>query len=495
MLERKERMNPESEERTGGRKTEAPFRDEERLLAAAREMEPEIPVPEHKFEAHVRSGIARARRSKRKRLRVVWGTAAACLLLLLVPVTMSVSPAFAALVSELPGVSTLMQWFSGDRGLQNAVQNDLIQPIGVTDEHDGVSFTVDGILADESRLIVFYTLQSPEGLEERLVPSLHTGNGGDLEYVSKYSDPNNLREHRGGRTKENGYIDFSLPVGQQLPERLIVKFRPEARKEILEPPGFSGAGRMSEAGLEEVDRSISWEVAFTVDRARFESMKQTYLLNETVSLQGQKITFRHAVVYPTRVQIEVEFDESNEQQIFGFGDIELVDETGARLREMGAELGTNRQVLDFESPYFTMPEHLKVQGAFVRALDKSQLEAVVDTETKQMIKAPDGRIQLEKVESIDEDIVMLQFVMKGVESGDLKGYVPFAPEFTDGSGRRFKEQEKFGKVSWSASSAELEEGVQRFYMYIPNEKYVQPLSFTITEYPGLLREPFEVTIR
>lgn len=495
MFERKDRINLESEERTGDHKTETSYRDEERLLAMAREREPEVPVPDEKFEAHVRSGMNRARRSKRKRLRVLWGTAAACLLLLFVPVTMSVSPAFAALVSELPGVSTLMQWFSGDRGLQNAVRNDLVQPIGMTDEHDGVSFAVDGILADEARLIVFYTLQIPEVLKERLVPSLHTENGGDLEYVSRYSAPNNLNEHRGGRTKESGYIDFSLPAGQQLPERLLVKFQLEGRKAMLEPPGFSGASRMSEAGSEEADRSLSWEVAFTIDRARFESMKQTYRLNETVSLQGQKITFRQAVVYPTRVQIEVEFDESNEQQIFGFGDIELVDETGTRLREMGATLGTNRQVLDFESPYFTMPEHLKVHGTFVRALDKSKLEAIVDTETKQMLKAPDGRIQLEKVEPIGEDIVMLQFVMKGVESGDLKGYVPFSPEFTDGSGRRFKEQEKFGKVPWSASSAELEEGVQRFYMYIPNEKYVQPLSFTITEYPGLLREPFEVTIK
>ena len=42
-----------------------------------------------------------------------------------------------------------------DKGLQMAIDQSLLQKVGITDEHDGASVTIDGIITDESRMVIF----------------------------------------------------------------------------------------------------------------------------------------------------------------------------------------------------------------------------------------------------------------------------------------------------------------------------------------------------
>ena len=59
-----------------------------------------------------------------------------------------------------------------DRGLAEAVRNDYYQPIGASQTLDGVTLTVDGVIADESRLVLFYTITDPEGNAGRTIASI-----------------------------------------------------------------------------------------------------------------------------------------------------------------------------------------------------------------------------------------------------------------------------------------------------------------------------------
>src|SRR5690606_21037341 len=77
-----------------------------------------------------------------------------------------VFPSFAEAVSRIPVLEQLVRLIDHDPGLQSAIENEFMQPIGITKEHNGVRFTLDGIIVDEGRMNIFYTVESPESYVE-----------------------------------------------------------------------------------------------------------------------------------------------------------------------------------------------------------------------------------------------------------------------------------------------------------------------------------------
>ncbi|UUZ92844.1 DUF4179 domain-containing protein [Paenibacillus sp. P25] len=132
------------------------------------------PPAEERIDASIRRGIRQAnlmRQRRRERTRRwIWSGTAVCSLFLLLGITVRVSPAFAAVLRDIPGMDVFVKLVerTADQGIRQAVQNEYVQPVGVSDEKDGVRFTVDGILADDSRLVALYSLRSTDGKDRRL---------------------------------------------------------------------------------------------------------------------------------------------------------------------------------------------------------------------------------------------------------------------------------------------------------------------------------------
>lgn len=126
---------------------------EERLNVRKTEYET-IPVPDAAFQA-VQSGIRQAARKRKSRLRWYMSSISAAALILLFTGCIRVSPAFASFVEQLPGMEGVVSMIRQDKGLMMAIDQSLLQKVGVTDEHDGASVTVEGIITDESRMVIF----------------------------------------------------------------------------------------------------------------------------------------------------------------------------------------------------------------------------------------------------------------------------------------------------------------------------------------------------
>lgn len=445
-------------------------------------------------EGILRGQAERVRRRIRSRRRIA-GAAAACLVLAACLLSIRVSPVFASMVRDIPGLERFVDLIHNtqDRGVRLAADNNFMQPIGISDEHEGMKFTVQGIIADETRMVLFYDVlparkDDPVKLGDvRITDSA----GRNLPAVISYQYPQEVEQEIGNNGLQRGTVDFHLAENTAFPDEvtLNVTFIPSERTVYAEPAMKAGE-EIWNAPKEQNDGGIVFQVRFRIDRAKFAGLRQEYPLGQTVNVEGQKVTFAKAVVTPLRVALHLEYDEANPKQIFGPGDIRLVDDEGeAWINNMGS-MEKNHPVLYFESPYFKEPKALYVEGTWFRALDKDRMKVTVDTDKGRVLTRPDEKLSLHEVQ-VGKDRIRLDFSLGGEDSQDNMSYSLFEPEFTDGTGHTYKLSEEGAAVTIERSSS----GGQHVYYHLDNRPYQQPLTFTIWDYPSYIRQPYKIQIK
>ncbi len=129
----------------------------------------------------------------------------------------------------------------------------------------------------------------------------------------------------------------------------------------------------------------------------------------------------------------------------------------------------------YESNYFdTNNKKISLTGNGIRALDKDALEVIVDIDNKQILQSPDDQIIL-------YDISNKRLTFKH----SLEG-LRFDMEFVDGEGNVH---------STNSRSFRSGEDGDYLYFHLPEDKkLVSPLTLTITSYPTVIEQPFEVKI-
>ncbi|WP_274363763.1 DUF4179 domain-containing protein [Paenibacillus thermotolerans] len=431
----------------------------------------EVRVPE-RIDDYIRNGMRKAQEERKAsaRIRKAWsgGAVAAAVLLLAFMTTVRVSPAFAAIVSEVPGLGYIAKMVAGDKGLTAAINNDYIQKVGVSDSHDGITVTVDGIIADETRMNIFYTIVYPKDYKKVELRDIHFLKEDGTRLESGYS-----WGYRQEEDQENGVrssrIDVNFGSREAFPDTFLLETKVARSDTTLAP---------------------TWTLPITVDRERMKGLKTVYPIGQTVTVEGQRITFVSAAVHPTQIAVEVEFDPDNAKKIFSFVDLTLVGDQGETYQNFGSSMSENKLTLFFQGSSFSIPKSLTMKGSRLRALDKDKLELVVDTDNKELLKAPDDRVRLNgiKTASGQKD---LSFTLSGIAREDNMLYSLAETEFTDGSGATFN----VGAGGMYSSTDMGDITGQRHTFYIPDQDYVQPLTFKIANYPGYIVEHFEVKIK
>lgn len=258
-----------------------------------------------------------------------------------------------------------------------------------------------------------------------------------------------------------------------------------------ESPNSSNAPKDMIAGAENTPISgvvsnggTEFDVKIPIDRARFAGLQREYVLGQSFQIEGQSITFAKAVVSPLRVSLYLDYDENNTKQIFGPGDIRLVDGKGTVWGNTSASLVKDHPVYHFESPYFNSPKSLTIEGSWFRALDKNQMSILIDTEKEQLLQAPDGKLDLYSVTKSDK-YTKLDFVLKGLDSTDKMMYSLGDGEFTDAAGNHYKEPDLHEIIRGYVVGSKP--GEQHSMYYIANQSYKQPLTLTLNDYPSYIR--------
>lgn len=452
---------------------------------------------EEKIDEAIAMGIRRGQEAawrRRIRSRRRKGAVAALFAALVICLfSIRVSPVFAAIVREIPGMEKFVDLIrrSHDKGVQLAVDHDLLQPIGASDARDGMRFTVQGIIADHSRMVLYYDIEfsSPDEYAD-LAPSLTDVNGQSLPATISYhgqEEPKEGEDRKYGI--QSGTMDIQLRDGSGFPDEVVLKVRLK-RKPLPDPSQLPGMMFMEDenaGGRISGTEGTELQIPFRIDRARFADLTQELLIHQTVDIWGQKVIFEKAVISPLRVAVHMTYPASNTKQIFSPGDIRLVDDKGIEWHQTMAQMTKDQPVLYFESPYFKMPEALFIEGSWFRALDKDKLDVFMDLDKQEIIQAPDDKLSLEAVIRT-HDYIRLDFELSGMDAEDLMMYSLFEHTVTDAAGTQYDEVRETG-VSYSAGS-----GKQQIQFYLMNKPYIQPVKLTIYHYPQYIRKPYKIQI-
>ncbi|RYI25625.1 MULTISPECIES: DUF4179 domain-containing protein [Bacillus] len=399
------------------------FEKEEKKLEAIRERYQEFPVPDERLEEAIMKGFrqAKAASPKKRFIKRSWlpGLAAALLLLGFLT-SIRVSPAFANYVAELPGMEKLVDLIRYDKGWISAVENNYMQPLGISREKNGVRVTLDGAIRDERGLVVFYTVESEEKQVLQTERIILTGADG--------------KELPPGATSYGGASYTEEPVNSVSDSIDYFAIEPLKATEFKIEVKIK-----TEKGLE------SFEMDFSVENLK--ANKKVYTLNKTVSIKGQKITFKNVTIYPLRAAVHVTFDPENNKKIFNLDDLRLVDENGEVWSGIvnGATasiLAENEKIFYLQSNYFKEPKQLYLTLNKVMAIDKEDTEVVINTETLKIIKQPkaeklsgvnlEGRNLSVKVRAGQDYHHQLFITAKDAEGRDLSNGSSFFQTSVDG---------------------------------------------------------------
>lgn len=259
------------------------------------------------IDHYIHEGMLQAKRrlAKRKSWRRRLSAAAACVLVAGVLVSIRLSPAVAAYVSHIPGLEKLVELIRDDKGLQLAAENDMIQTVGASARHDGVSFTVDEVLMDQRRMVIFYTIRHEEkGHKVGLSGvTLHDSSDMKWEYGASWS---NSGMNESNEVKER--MDVYLEETSHIPDRLTATVTVTVDDVALDTP---------------------FEVSFPIDKSRYANLKESvYPVHKEITIDNQRFTIDQITVYPTQTEVGITFDPANTKHIYEFDQLRLIDEKG-----------------------------------------------------------------------------------------------------------------------------------------------------------------------
>ena len=445
--------------------------EQEKWWNSARQSYIDVPIPEQLNE-EIDKGIMRAVQSSRKKKRTVWSTMAAGIMLLIFVSMIRYSPAFAAAVSEIPGMSGFVKLISYDSGLTAAVDNNMVQEINRSDTHAGITLTVNGIIADEKRLVILYTLS---GDQEKLAKfhlsdaRIVQAGGGQLYYSAFFGDYPAENNQRGKANQ--GQIDFNFR-NNQTPESVV--FHAHIDDGVNAYP-------------------FEWNIPISIDWNRFKGMERTIVLHQTITVSGQSIELQSLKIYPTTNRLTVKFAPTNTMHIFGFRNLQIVSDTGKSLTTHWNTFSEDQQTIYFESSYFSKAKHWYLKFDGIYALDKDKMNVILDLNHKKLVQAPDSKLTLQSITPVNDawEISLLLHVSENYWGGNILNTT-----FTDDSGKLYATSPNgnFNQASyWTTSSQDGKAQIQSFH--IPKKQYTGNLIFDIQQYPNTIGAPTTIQLK
>ncbi len=447
------------------------------------------------LETRLNRTIARAeRREKRRRwlkpLIGVTGTAAAFVLLVNSSVT------FALAASRVPIVRELVEAVAFDPSLKAAVAHDYVQLVGDTYTQDGVTVTVEYLIADPMNVSVFYSLSDEQGRDLELIPHLQDTAGNALP-VSMTFGEEGMEKNEG----EKGLFDtLRTYLGLDKVQKTLYTWRLHATEEgvIQTQMQLHVEVRTQEiwqdADMYEMDERESQDtpaVLFTLDipitiEPQFLQSGKIFPVGQTADVLGQKLTIDEIEVYPSNTRITWHTDPENDAWLT-YLPFYLTDEDGNRvdgIRNGVSGTGNDRDygggAIWLDSAWYDTAEHLTVHLDDAAIVPKDQ-DTVLLQEDGRLIGLPDYIHQITSGPYWEANTVCIQ-----TDKGTYHTNTSAFDGYVDADGQT----DSFGSISTFVTS-EAENTFTNSYPMPQGVRY--PLTLFVDFAPGQkLENPIEV---
>ncbi|WP_244933702.1 DUF4179 domain-containing protein [Neobacillus mesonae] len=422
-----------------------------------------IQVPIDSLDEAIFAGFQKSKLEEKRQLRrKKWfiSVAAAAIFLFGFLTSIRLSPAFADYISVIPGMEKIVDLIRTDKGRMLAVENDYYEKIGVSQEKNGLKFTIDGVIADESQLVLFYTITSKDKqkiLETEKV-QLESFEGKKLE-LGGISMGSPLYSENGATTHSDMFeFYFQSPLQEK---KLQLKVWVKGKK-------------------------VKEEFTINFELNKDIQLKKSFVINKTISMEGQKITFLNADIYPLRVAVHVKMDPNNSKRILSFDDLRLVDENGETWNKINNGITANlispdEAVIYLQSNYFREPKELYLVFNKIQAVDKDKAFVVVDTVKRQILKQPKGNL-LRNLRVEGNELIFDLHTKK-----EFNAFL--FTRITDGNGKELPSNYGF-------TEGMNEKGITEFGVSIPNPKHqTNPISLELSAYPSWIKGNEKIKVK
>lgn len=317
------------------------------------------------MEAVAERALARetACRKKTRIWGVPVGSLAACFALFLLLV--NCFPTFVSACEGLPVLGELAEALRFDKSLRRAVENEYVQPLGLSQTENGITARVEYLIVDQKNVNVFFRFYASDGRPLRARYSADTpGCVSVMENLDLLED---------GTLRRIGIM-----ATDDLPDTLELTLC-----------AYDG-----EYGSYE-DADLAAEFHFTIEYdPSFTAHGETIPVETAFTLEGQTLTVDRAEIYPTHMRLILREAAENTANLRSL-DFCLTDDQGGTY-EAGAgsvvSMGTgeNENCYLLESPWFQDGKHFTLHIRGAQFLTKGKEWVRVDLQAKTIEGLPDG---------------------------------------------------------------------------------------------------------
>ncbi|MCF6408927.1 DUF4179 domain-containing protein [Pseudalkalibacillus salsuginis] len=440
----------------------------------------QIHIPES-IDDYIQNGVQKGKRYKKYQRKSVISLVSSLFLIFLFVTSVRISSAFADTVKALPGMQIIVDMIQGDQGLEDAISNDFIHEINRKETHEGVTMSLERIIIDQARMVIFYSIATTGDHEYLRLHDIDLldEEGETIQGSVAYSDPAesvNLQEEN----QMNGKITVTFVEDMAVPESVTIKAK------------LQDADTPTSLHSEAKTLDSEWNLDIPIEKKWYENTRETIAIDKTLVMKNQKIHFEKAVIDPTLIAIHIKYAQSNDMQLFRFDDLKLVDDRGEvweTINDGVISFGSEDEIiLFFQSNYFRQPKELYLSGSSIRAINKDEQEVVVNVQEERLEQAPrDDRIQLDKVNR-EGDYVQFEFSVTMDEQDEDHHYEIFdtLPVNLEQSGKR-------AQTSLSISGEHPPILINTYTVYNPEN--TKEIILKITDYPNRIIDPFKMRVK
>jgi hypothetical protein len=344
--------------------------------------------------------LGRAQRRLRRRQWVTQPILTLAMVFGLFTALVNLSSPVAYACSRVPVLKELALAVTFSPSLTAAVENDYVQPVEQTQTQGDITATVDYLIVDAKQVNIFYRLESDVYDQLYAEPDITDADGNDLAAICSYT---------GSSWGENSVlrqvtVDF---LDEDVPETFCLTLSVAGKSTQTQPETAIQEATVFEDGWEETIPETTAPLTFwlTIDPA-YTAGSQVISLNQTLELDGQRLTLTDCEIYPTHLRLNLTAEEDNTAWLTDL-DFYIEGDNGQVFSTIGngvsATGSLDSPMMDSyraESPWFYASEHLSLVITGARFLEKDMDTLTLDLTKGTLTPCPDG-FTLESVTKTD----------------------------------------------------------------------------------------------
>lgn len=297
----------------------------------------------------------------------------------------NLSPVFAYSAGQLPILRELAKAVALSPSLRAAVENQYVQPIGTEATQNGITTRIEYVIVDQKQLNIFYRVKSSAHSRLAAETTLSTLGGAPMDGFALFSpvDVWNRAAETGQGELLHITVDF---YEQQMPSGLLLNLKLYPQKE--NDRGEGGTQHPSNY-LAEFSIPLRFDPSHT-------AQGEIYPLNQTIELDGQRLTITSVELYPTHLRLNLKDHPENTAWLKSLN-FYARDDQGNRFGEVNSGIHATGSPDSpmmvshrLESAFFSKGEGLSIYITGAVWLDKGMEQVEVNLATAQAAQLPEG---------------------------------------------------------------------------------------------------------